>query len=110
MNMNDEKCEKNKEYVDQFSKDLFFNHLYSQYLKFIQTSNDEIEKIESIEKILDDYANVCEKALVFYIMKFDALEEIKKAIIKKYSQKVILDFKKDRVLNQLREEFDGQSD
>lgn len=97
----------NKEEDIRFTEDLFKHQIYSQYLKFIKSSEENIRKIEYIERTIDSFKPLHEKALIFYILHFNAREEIKQEILQKYSKKIIIDYKKDSLLNQARNEFRG---
>ena len=95
----------NKEEDTRFAEDLFERQIYSQYLKFIKSSGENIKRIEYIEKTIDSFKPLHEKALIFYILHFNAREEIKQEILKKYSKKIIMNHKQNSTLNQAREEF-----
>ena len=55
----------NKEEDTRFAEDLFERQIYSQYLKFIKSSGENIKRIEYIEKTIDSFKPLHEKALIF---------------------------------------------
>jgi len=94
--------EKKQSDEDQIILDIFYNKLYSQYLKYLKRPTKEIEKIEEIEKLLTEYEKNYEKALVYYILEYDAFEEIKQGVLKKYDNKLIDNDEMDTILNEFR--------
>ena len=87
---------------EQVILDIFLNKLYSQYLRFTKSSTIEIKKIEDIEAEIIKFKEIYEKALAYYILKFDKSEEIRQEILEKYKDKLIDNFQMDTILNRIK--------
>lgn len=87
---------------EQTILDIFLNKLYSQYLKFIKSSTIEIKKIEDIEAEIQKLKEIYEKALAYYILKFNKSEEIRQEILERYKEKLIDNCQMDTILNRIK--------
>jgi len=93
---------KGESMANSIAKDFLYYQLYSQYLRKIGSSKENIDRATEIESFISRFSDIKIRAFLYYILLLNKKEEIISEILEKYEGKMICDSYLSEVLEYLK--------